>query len=351
MTLEKTIRSLAPPAPLTAQGGLTLLAARDALYRWLWACQPRQRRGQQGAAFSLPATREPESGEPWAEELAWLGLESNESTEDVSEEPAWLSRLPEILPGEPAPWGTGTGQTSIAELRALGVLPEALVNFLALLGWRPPEGASEIISAAQLLRLFNPEQVVATPLPFDAERLRALNHHWLQQADLGRLLALSLPYFQAAGYLPVEPPEPVRQWLKDVIRAVLPGLDFLALLPQRTRFVFCYSAEVAFSFPDSRAALEREGARDVIREFGRRILAESWLTAERLAAILAEVRAAAQRKGRALEQPVRVMLTGLPYGPELADVVPLVETGSQFSLPQRVKSCRERVLEFCSAFV
>ncbi|MBI4462378.1 MAG: hypothetical protein HY653_05685 [Acidobacteria bacterium] len=329
------------PSNLTAEHGLTVAAAREALYRWLWSRPHRGREGQQGKPFVIPPGRH-----LWREELRWLGVEAKEA-----KEPEWLRRLPDILPSEPAPWGTGTAATSVAELRRLGVLPEALVNFLALLGWRPPEGTSESLSPDELQRVFHPEQIISTPVHFDAEKLRALNHHWLQQADLDRLLELSLAYFTAPGYLPEEPTEPVRQWLKAVIQSVLPGLDFLSLLPQRTRFIFRYSAEQALAFPDSRAALEREGARDVIREFGRRALADSWLTTERLAGILKEVRQATHRKGRAFLAPIRVMLTGLPFGPELAELVPILETGSQLPLPQPVKSCRQRVLEFCSVFV
>jgi len=341
-----SVRASFAPARRTAAGSLTVRGARAAVYRWLWA-------QQQGSPFIIAA-----NPEPWREELQWLGLEAEEANPSPREhsglragEPSWLGRLPEILPGDSAPWGVGAAETPIADLRWLGVLPEALVNFLALLGWQPPDGASELFSRTQLARLFDPQQIVSTPVAFDAEKLRALNHHWLQQADLDRLLALSLPYFLAAGYLPEDPPEPVRLWLKDVIRAVLPGLDFLSLLPQRTRFVFDYSAARALEFPESRAALERAGARDVIREFGGRVLEENWLTRERLAAIVEEVRKAMHGKGRSLLQPVRVMLTGLPFGPELADLIPIFETGSQLNLAMHVKSCRERVLEFCSVFV
>lgn len=341
------------PSQLTTRNGLTLAAAREALYRWLWARQ------QSGA---VAVRRGPE---PWQEELAWLGVELGDcirtagaSEPDEVNEPAWLACLPEILPSEPAAWGSGTAETPLAELRELGVLPEALMNFLALLGWRSPQGTSEMLSREQVLRLFHPEQIVSTPVRFDPEKLRTLNHHWLQLAEPDRLLTLGLPYFRAAAMIPDDPPEPVRLWLRDIIRAVLPGLDFLSLLPPRTRFIFCYSAERGLEFADSRAALERDGARDVIREFGRRVLTENWprqgrgwLTAERLAAILEEVKQATHWKGRALVQPVRVVLTGLPYGPELAELVPIFETGSRFRLPQHVKSCRERVLEFCSVFV
>jgi len=340
------------PARLSPAGGLTLAAARELLYRWLWW-------RKQGERVSLAAGN---TQVAWHEEAQWLGLEMKEvePPEKAEEtiEPEILRRLPEILPSEPAPWGVGSGETPVAQLRALGTLPEALVNFLALLGWRPPEGTSDVLTLAQLLRVFTPEQIVPTPVRFDAAKLRGLNRYWLQQAELNRLLELSLPYFCAAGYIPEDPPEPMRQWLKDLIRAVLPGLDYLALLPQRTRLIFCYSAQTCLEFPESRLALEREGARDVIREFGQRVLelstgsrGDSWMTTTRLEAIIAQVKTATRWKGRNLLEPLRVVLTGLPFGPELEQLVAIFEQGSRFQLPVHVKSCRERVLEFCSVFV
>lgn len=329
-----------------------MVAARDLLYRWLW-------RKKQGERVSLAGA---DTQAAWRQEVVWLGLEVEAAAQpekaEATIEPEILRCLPEILPSEPAPWGVGSGETPLAQLRTLGTLPEALVNFLALLGWRPPEGTSDIVSLAQLLRLFTLEQIVTTPVCFDAAKLRDLNRHWLQQAELDRLLELSLPCFRAAGYIPDEPREPLRQWLKDVIAAVRPGLDYLSLLPQRTRLIFRYSAQSCLEFPESRLALEREGARDVIRAFAQRVLelsagslGDSWLTTARLKAIITEVKATTQWKGRNLLEPIRVLLTGLPFGPDLEHLVPIFEQGSRFQLPVHVKSCRERVLEFCTVFV
>ncbi len=293
-----------------------------------------------------------------SDDLRWLGLEAAAVRGGDAE---WLERLPPIEQSEPSPWGQWSGQTTVAELRELGVLPEALLNFLALQGWTPPtEGdpsamlraskPREVFSSDELLALWSPEAIASSPLRFDFELLRRINHHWLQQADLDRLLDLALPYFRRVGWLPEPVPEMVRRWLRDVIRAVLPGLDFLSLLPPRTRLVFDYHAEGWMRLPESREALEREGARAVIRAFGLRALENGWMTVERFNAILEEVKRETFATGRNLVQPIRVMLTGLPFGPDLDDLIPILERGAELPLPVRVKSCRERVLEFCSIF-
>ncbi|MFQ5818099.1 MAG: hypothetical protein ACE5H2_09135 [Terriglobia bacterium] len=327
-----------------ASAALTVESARRALYLWLWARQQNQR-------FTLAAAGEA----PGREELAWLGLDP-EAESDAGDIPDWAATLPPIVESEPSPWGQWSGRTSVAELRELGVLPEALINFLALLGWQPPTGPNaaapgEIFSREELRAHWSPQGLQAGPLRFDFELLRRINHEWLLRTDLDHLLTLALPTYCRVGWLPQdELAEPVRLWLRDLIRAVLPGLDFVSLLPPRTRLLFDYHAENYLRLPEGREAVEREGAREVIRAFGRRVLEDSWLTVPRFHQILEEVKRETHWRGRNLHQPIRMMLTGLPFGPTLDELIPLIERGAELDLPVHVKSCRQRVLEFCSVF-
>jgi nondiscriminating glutamyl-tRNA synthetase len=326
---------------------LTAESARRAFFLWLCA-------RQQHELFLLPPQQ---TGAPelWREELCWLGLEGN-ADGDPGEMPEWLRRLPALEECEPSPWGQWSGRTRVAELRELGVLPEALLNFLALTAWAPlpdpeTEKTREILSREDILALWSPENMLRDPVRFDFEQLRRINHAWLERADLDRLVILALPYYQRVDWLPREVSEPVRLWLRDLIRAVLPGLDFLSLLPPRTRLVFDYQPENYLRVPESRQAMEREGAREVLRAFGQQALEDSWLTPERFHRIMEDLKRETPWRGRALYHPIRVLLTGLPFGPSLDDLLPLIERGAELDLPVRIKSCRERVLEFCAVFV
>ncbi|MFQ5777336.1 MAG: hypothetical protein ACE5IP_04955 [Terriglobia bacterium] len=331
------------------ENALTVEAARRALYLWLWA-------RREGGTFTVTPAAEVPQASGWREELRWLGLDWDAEA-GAGESPAWLRSLPRLEECEPSPWGQWSGRTAVAELRTLGVLPEALLHFLALSSWRPPEAARETLSRAELQALWSPEGLLAGPMRFDFELLRRINHAWLERADLDRLAELALPYYRRAGWLPPAfagrdtLARPVRAWLRNLIRAVLPGLDFLSLLPPRTRLVFDYQPESYLRVPESREAMEREGAREVVRAFGQRSLEESWLTGERFRTILEEVKQETHWKGRNLHQPIRVMLTGLPFGPALDELIPLIEQGAELDLPAEIKSCRQRVLEFCSVFV
>jgi len=331
----------------TAAGGLTVDQARRAVLLGLCSCR-RQEKFPTLERAGLPDTPAGRA------ELLWLGLEAGDAAPVSS--PEWLNRLAPVADSDPSPWGQWGGRTSLADLQELGVLPEALINFFAVLGSELPKDDStdrprEVLSPLECEQLWSPDRLASGPVRFDFELLRRLNHSWLQRADHDRLTALALPYYRRVGWVPEPSAEPVRVWLRELIRAVLPGLDFLSLLPPRTRLVFDYHAEHYLRVPESREALEREGARDVLRAFARRALEESWLTPERFRAIFAEVRRETRQTGRNLIQPIRVLLTGLPFGPSLDDLLPLIERGAELDLPVRVKPCRERVLEFCSVFV
>ncbi len=74
------------------------------------------------------------------------------------------------------------GATSIANFRDMGVLPEALINYLALLGWAPSGGTREIFSPDELKKEFTLERVTPSPAVFDMEKLYWLNRHYIKQS-------------------------------------------------------------------------------------------------------------------------------------------------------------------------
>jgi nondiscriminating glutamyl-tRNA synthetase len=87
------------------------------------------------------------------------------------------------------------GATSISTFRAMGYLPEALVNYLALLGWGAEDGKTETFTLEELTQAFSLERVTPSPAVFDFDKLNWLNRHYLKQASPERVAALAWPYF------------------------------------------------------------------------------------------------------------------------------------------------------------
>ncbi len=268
------------------------------------------------------------------------------------------------------------GATSIANFREMGVLPEALMNYLALLGWAPSaevavglvllKGTSEIFSPEELKREFSLERVTPSPAVFDMEKLYWLNRHYIKASEPDRIEKLAEPYFIRAGLLPERPDERTRAWFGKVIALLAPSADRLEQLPERAGLIFRYDAAVAMSLPDNAEVLAAPKTGEVLAEFARLAeddsapgtlrgleTRETWgtrtlepMTPERFKAIMNEVKAKTGAKGKELFHPVRIALTGSHSGPEFDKLIPILEEGSQLELPQHVMSVRERLAAF-----
>ena len=243
------------------------------------------------------------------------------------------------------------GATSISQFREMGILPEALVNYLALLGWAPSGGARETFTSKELVKEFSLERVTPSPAVFDFEKLYWLNRHYIKAADAKRIVELSLPYFQNAGLIPVEDQPEVRAWMEKVIALLAPYVDRLDQLPEKARLFFQYDAQTAVSAEDNRPLLTSEIGRSVVADFTAHVNASSnGFSAESFKAIINLVKDGTGAKGKELFHPIRIVITGSHSGPDFDRVIPLIEAGSHLPLPQHVMSVRERVEKFALAF-
>ena len=238
------------------------------------------------------------------------------------------------------------GATSIANFREMGILPEALMNYLALLGWAPSGGDREIFPKPELIKEFDLRRVTPSPAIFDTEKLYWLNRHYIKQSPRDRIYSLGSGFLERAGLLPAQMDEPVKTWTGGVVELLVPYVDKLDQLPDRAGILFRYTAAAALAAPENAEVFALPAAAGVIEAFAQRALAESEWTAERFNTIMNEVKTETGAKGKDLFHPVRVVLIGSHSGPAFDKLIPLIETGSRLELPVHVKSVRERVQEF-----
>ncbi len=244
------------------------------------------------------------------------------------------------------------GATSIASFREMGILPEALVNYLALLGWGAKDGTSETFTPQELIAEFELGRVTASPAVFDFDKLHWLNRHYLKQADLARVLELAWPYFEKAGLLPAHhaADQKIVQWFGKLIALFLPSVDRLEQLPQKALSVFHFDPAAARANEENAAILQTESAQKVLASFAKRIRAyEDAVTPELFKAWMNEIKAETGVKGKELFHPVRIALTGTHSGPEFDKLIPIFEEGSQLPLPMHVPGVRERVELFTAS--
>jgi len=252
------------------------------------------------------------------------------------------------------------GTTSIANFRDMGVLPEALVNYLALLGWAPPGGTREIFSREELIQEFSLERVTPSPAVFDMEKLYWLNRHYMAHGNPERLINLLAPYVRQAGFLgprttdDSQVPDPQgtdeREFVDLLVKTFLP-VDRLDRIPERLSEVLGYDPKVALAAPDNAEVLAWPNTDAVLTRFTVKILEdesarEGKLTAEQFKKIVNQVKAETGAKGKELFHPIRIVVTGSHSGPEFDKLVPILEEGSHLALPKHVLDVRERVEEF-----
>ena len=241
------------------------------------------------------------------------------------------------------------GATSVAEFRARGYLPEALVNYLALIGWSPG-GDQELLPIDELARRFAVEDVGHSAGVFDQEKLAWMNRHYMKEAAPARLAAESMRYFLARGYVKRRSDESV-EYISSILPMAVGSVDRLEEIPDRVRFVFEFDAAAAMSRDEVAHVLREPAARSVIAALAREIDAPI-LDRDAFRAVANRVKSATGQKGKSLFHPIRVALTGEGAGPELDLAVPAIDRGAALA-PQtglaRIVSSRERAEAFARA--
>jgi len=247
------------------------------------------------------------------------------------------------------------GATSVASFREMGILPEALVNYLALLGWGAEGGTREIFSLEELVQEFRLERVTASPAVFDWEKLHWLNRHYLKAADPERVAELAWSHFAHAGLLPPHiggqqiTTASVDAWFGKLLALFLPQVNQLDELPIKAAFVFRFSPTAARANEENAAFLGTESAQKVLAAFSARVSAHAGPVApEQFKAWMNDIRTETGAKGKELFHPVRIALTGSHSGPEFDKLIPILEEGSRLTLPVHVLSVRERIQQFMS---
>ncbi len=213
------------------------------------------------------------------------------------------------------------GATSVEQYKALGYLPEAVVNFLALLGWSPP-GEQEIFSSAELIELFSLDHVAKNPAVFDIDKLNWINSHYMKKLDLDTLTDMAMPHLQAAGLVGDEMCAGRRDWIRQVVGAVRDYVSFAAQIPEHAAVFF--NDDVTMENEEAALILQDPDVPRVMEEFLSKLSTMESITGEQVQATLKALGKELKLGGKKVFMPVRVALTGKMHGPELISLIPLL---------------------------
>jgi glutamyl-tRNA synthetase/nondiscriminating glutamyl-tRNA synthetase len=263
--------------------------------------------------------------------------------------PPTFAHLSLVMGPDHTPLSKRHGATSVAEFRERGYLPEALLNYLALIGWSPG-GDEELLPIDELARRFNIEDVGHSAGVFDPEKLAWMNRHYMKAAAPSRLAAESFRYFVRHGFMQQRTPEAM-EYVSSLLPLAIGSVDRLEEMPDRVRFIFAYDAAQSLQRPDIASVLHEPGAREVIAALPLEI-SGPMLDRETFRAMAGRVKDRTGQKGKSLFHPIRAALTGETGGPELDLAVPAIDRGA--ALPpaarvSRIPNCQERATAFAAA--
>jgi nondiscriminating glutamyl-tRNA synthetase len=202
-----------------------------------------------------------------------------------------------------------TGKTAVEQYREEGYLPEALINYLLLLGWSHPDG-KEIMPMEEMIEKFSLDRVSSNPAIFDIDKLRWINSHYVRELPLSDISNRAKPYFKKEGYKINND-----EWFERVIDAVRDSVVTLSEFPERARFFFKRDdLEVELTDNQKKAFLH----------FSELVMEESELTEPKIVELSKKTMKEFSMKGREFYHNLRLILTGSESGVELSKLMPII---------------------------
>ncbi len=210
------------------------------------------------------------------------------------------------------------GATSCNEYRENGFLPEAMNNFIALLGWSSPE-AQEIMSMQEMIRQFDTDRLNSAAAVFDETKLAWVNATHLRALPSADLWKLVVPFLTEAGLqLPKNPKwqEMALEAMKTSMNTLKDAVELFRPLNEAPIPIADESKEV-LDFPTTRTVIEawKKGIADSPADY---------LTEDQFLKLQDAIKDTHGVKGKQLFQPIRVAVIGKPQGTELKMLVPLM---------------------------
>lgn len=225
-----------------------------------------------------------------------------------------FSHTPLILNEQGAKLSKRDGVTSISDFKKMGFVPEALVNYMTLLGWSAPDSTQEIFTLEEAAKLFSFERVNKAGAKFDWAKLDWLNGQYLHAMPPSQLVDLLISYWQEAGFQ--FDPESDRPWLERMAAVIGPSLTRLPEAVDMTRIFFIESVEFS---DEGSEQMKKEGVAAVVQAVLEALDNYPELTPESAQEIIKQVTTEQKVKKGLIMRSLRAALTGGLHGPDLIE--------------------------------
>ena len=203
----------------------------------------------------------------------------------------------------------------ISEYANMGYLPEAMYNFISLLGWSPPTN-QEILSQDEIIEQFDPSRLTKAPSMFDKEKLAFVNSKYIKTLDVDTLAKLAKPFLQQANI-----DIPSEDWLKLLVELFQDRMSHIGQIVELYHAFFHDAFELS---DEAYAFLEEQNSLAVIESF-KHLLEQSDMTVTSIEQAIKQAGIDTQTKGKALWMGLRIASTGDMHGPSLPVALCLLE--------------------------
>ncbi|MCD2255420.1 glutamate--tRNA ligase [Lactobacillus sp. CC-MHH1034] len=208
----------------------------------------------------------------------------------------------------------------IEQYRELGYLPDAMFNFITLLGWSPV-GEDEIFTRKQFIKQFDPKRLSKSPAAFDQKKLEWINNQYVKKANPSLLTDLSLDNLIEAGRIDKKPDVKMIEWVRQLVALFADQMSYTQQIVPLSDIFFIEPPELD---QDAIDELKNDTAPTVLNEFKQRIAALDIFSANRIQNVIYDIQHETGIRGRKLYMPIRIATTREMHGPQLAESIELL---------------------------
>ncbi|WP_270311768.1 glutamate--tRNA ligase [Vagococcus fluvialis] len=208
----------------------------------------------------------------------------------------------------------------IEQYRDLGYLPEAMFNFIGLLGWSPV-GEEEIFSQEEFIKMFDADRLGKSPAAFDNKKLEWISNQYMKQVERSEMAKLALPYLVEAKLVEENPSAEKLAWVEELVSLYQPQMSYAGEIVELSSLFF----NDTLSLDDAaKEVLAGETVPEVLAAFAKNIAELEVFEAADIKACIKAVQKETGVKGKNLFMPIRVAVSGQMHGPELAETIMLL---------------------------
>lgn len=224
--------------------------------------------------------------------------------------------LPMVLGEDGQKLSKRNGDASFMDLYHEGYIPEAVVNYLALLGWSPLTN-DEIFTLDELVKEFDPTRIGKAPATYDVKKLNWVNAHYMKKLSQEQLFKITIPHLKEA----YDTSSKTEAWLQEL---VLLYQDHISYGKEIVTVTDLFFQEELNPNEECQEFMKQDGINETLKVFTSEIESITDWNIENISNAINCTKEKANVKGKLLYMPIRIQITGVMHGPELPNTIHLL---------------------------